>query len=158
MNNKNTIKILIILGLLAILILISILIVIKMQKQRLDINEPINNNNNNNSNNKVIICKKKIKSDVAYETYNITEIEKENDIATKITFQIQIVYKDKDNYEGFKVNEKVTNPKYDDENLSIIYDLKEAIDLTKDENGNTVEKDYKTITENLKKDGYTCNE
>ena len=53
-------------------------------------------------------------------------------------------------YEGFKENEKLANPIYDDKNLTIIYDNEGKQDLTND----NIE--YENIITNLEQNGYVC--
>ena len=149
MKNKKIIKIFIILILVIAVITLTILIINK--KNRID-DDVLNKQNLG-----IITCSKEIPVDNDfYKFYEIEEIQVEENIAKEQNSLFKIIYNDKDNYEGFKTNEKVKNPHYDDENLTIIYDNIGKIDLKVDEYGQKIEIGYKKIIEDLENEGYVC--
>ena len=98
-----------------------------------------------------ISCLKEITIDNDYyQQYDLQEAIVVDDIVTENNFLSKIVYKDSDNYEGFKNNEKVNNPIYDDKNLTIIYTRDEKINLEKDQ------KNFQDFIKETEQNGYTC--
>lgn len=97
-----------------------------------------------------INCTKEISQEKEYKAYILDGIEVKEDIVQKRNFLYKIEYLDEENYNGFKVNEKVENPIYDDKNLTIIYNRDEDVDLSVDK------RDYKEFIQELEQEGYTC--
>ena len=95
-----------------------------------------------------IRCEMLDKNDEIYETYFIENIEVENDKVKTNETKRKIKYKDEDNYKGFKENEKVLNPVYNDENLTIEYTFNEKYELPNE----NVDEYIKNLTDI----GYKC--
>lgn len=97
-----------------------------------------------------INCTLELSSEEKSKTYLLDEIEVKEGIVQSRGFQYKIIYLDKENYEGFKKNEEVENPEYDDVNLTIKYGNEEKQDLTKYNIA------YENLITDLKKEGYSC--
>ena len=95
-----------------------------------------------------IKCEMLDKNDEIYETYFIENIEVENNKVKTSEIKHKIIYKNAENYKGFKENEKVLNPIYDDENLIVEYVLKEKEEI--------VDREMDEYINDLKKAGYKC--
>lgn len=102
----------------------------------------------------IVNCTKEIPTDNEYyKVYEIQEIQVNKGIVKERNSLFKIIYNSKYNYEGFKVNEKLENPIYDDENLTIIYDNEGKIDMSYDEY------EYREFIKELEDNkGYICKE
>ena len=161
MKNKKTLILSFTVGILVI-ILIVILVLIKVR---------VNNNNNsdkNNSNNSVakpaepvenekekpvglITCTLTNDSSEYYQVNEIIEITLKNENIQEITNREEIIYKDKDNYNGFKENEKQENATFDDENLTIT--INNPLKLTTEE---LSQMDYQELINTYEEQNYKC--
>ena len=147
MKNNKILKLIILGVLVLVLVVILILIFIKSNK--------MTNTKSDNLNAK-ISCIREISTTEFYTYFSRSEIEIANNIAKSRRNLLGFKYNDKDNYEAFKANEEFENATYDDENLTIVYSNGDDIDLTTDPEGNKIEIEYKTILDELEKDGYIC--
>ena len=150
-NKKKIIELITIITLLIILILIGVLIIKKTQelakKSEIQAPEEVKNLYTGKVN-----CTIDISKDNTNQTYILDVLDIKEGIVNYRNYFYKIVYLDQDNYEGFKLNEKVKNPEYDDANLTIIYEREEKKDLSKDH------RKYQEFINELEQDGYTCQE
>ena len=95
-----------------------------------------------------IRCEMLDKNDEIYETYFIENIEVENDKVKTNEIKRKVIYKNANNYNGFKENEQVLNPVYDDENLIVEYIINERFTMH--------DEDVNEYINDLKTQGYKC--
>ncbi len=165
MKKKKRIDEIMIIGFLLIILILVIVLIIQKNHNLENNRQPIENNNNNNNNNSsdnndkeaikadytgIVTCIMPFAQDEEYQIYNLDEIEVSEGIVQSRSFFTRIKYVDKDNYEGFKMYEKVNNPTYDDKNLTITYIRDEKIDLTE------YQRNIQEFSEELEQNGYTC--
>ena len=155
-NKQKKIKIAILVILSLTLIVIIVLSIVKKRNISVE-NNHLNNNNQNEEKKPInkISCVKELTSENYYKLYDLVDVE--NEIAKEKNSLFKIVYKNEDNYKGFKSNESdLQNPKFDDENLTIIYDHDGKIDLSKDPEGENIEIPYTNTIDELESEGYSC--
>ena len=143
MKSKYNVNQIIIISVLFVILCLIIILIINKQNNLNKVDEQINNEYIANA-----ICEKEYQTENNYKFYNIENIEFKNDLIVEIKSTNRIEYFDKDNYNGFKANEKVENPKYDDENLIIMFDAGES------PRKNNIK--YSEYIKELTEDGYDC--
>lgn len=143
MKSKYNVNQIIIISVLFVILCLIIILIINKQNNLNKVDEQINNEYIVNA-----ICEKEYQTENIYKFYNIENIEFKNDLIVEIKSTNRIEYFDKDNYNGFKANEKVENPKYDDENLIITFDAGES------PRKNNIK--YSEYIKELTEDGYDC--
>ena len=143
MKSKYNVNQIIIISVLFVILCLIIILIINKQNNLNKVDEQINNEYIVNA-----ICEKEYQTENNYKFYNIENIEFKNDLIVEIKSTNRIEYFDKDNYNGFKANEKVENPKYDDENLIIMFDAGES------PRKNNIK--YSEYIKELTEDGYDC--
>ncbi len=145
-NNWQIIETILIVILLITLGIISILIVIKKN----EMTEPTEFANKFTG---TIDCIKEMSGEQFYKIYLLDVIDVKEEVVEDRTPFYKVVYLDKDNYEGFKINEKVKNPEYDDSTLTIIYERNDNEDLYINN------QNYKEFIQDLEKNyGYKCDD
>ena len=162
-KKKRIVEIMIIGFLLIILMLVIILIIQKKYNLEKNTQPTEENSNNRNDNDKdkdketiredytgIVTCIMTVGQNEEYQIYNLDEIDVSEGIVQSRSFFTRIKYAGKDNYEGFKTHEKVNNPIYDDENLTITYLRDEKVDLTE------YQRDIQEFSKELEQNGYTC--
>ena len=160
-KKKRIVEIMIIGFLLIILMLVIILIIQKKYNLEKNTQPTEENSNNRNDNDKdketiredytgIVTCIMTVGQNEEYQIYNLDEIDVSEGIVQSRSFFTRIKYAGKDNYEGFKTHEKVNDPTYDDENLTITYLRDEKVDLTE------YQRDIQEFSKELEQNGYTC--
>lgn len=142
----------IVIGILSVLLVIIIsLISVKNLESKNDTNTNNQDKQKEQENEKKytgkIRCEILDRDDEIYKSYFIDNLEIENDNVTTSETKHKIIYKNSENYKGFKENQKVSNPVYDDENLTIEYTFHEKYE---------VNDEMDIYIKNLTDNGYKC--
>lgn len=142
---------------IAILVVLLVLIIGLIGAKNLK-NTKKPNNTINNEENKTekeiepytgrIRCEIEDQNNEIYETYFIENIEVEKDKVKTNETERKVKYKSEDTYKGFKENEEVLDPIYDDDNLTVKYTFYEKSDLPNE--------DVDVYIKNLTDNGYKC--